>query len=108
MQGLLMDMADARGLMTQIGNLAALRSLIVGELPSATLEQGRQLLADAGLLGSFMSDSQQEANAGDMAGSDIRIRRLFTAQQQRLSTVEMNILDEHRRERTLTDEDFVY
>ena len=103
-----MDMANARGLMMQIGNLAALRSLVVGELPSATLEQGRQLLADAGLLGNFISDSQQEAIIGDVAGSDIRIKRLFTAQQQRLSTVEMNTLDDHRRERALTDEDFVY
>ena len=108
MQGLSMDMADARIMMTQIGNLAALRSLVLGELPDATLEQGRQLLADAGLLGHVMSDCQQEADVGESTGSDVRMKRLFTAQQQRLSSAEMNTLDEHRRQRELTDEDFVY
>ena len=103
-----MDISDTRNLMTQVGNLAALRSLILGELPTATLEQGRQLLADAGFLANVMSDGAQAADAEGAWSSDVRTRRLFTAQQQRLSNAEMDTLDEHRRTRELTDEDFVY
>ena len=103
-----MDISDTRNLMTQIGNLAALRSLILGELPTATLEQGRQLLADAGFLAHVMSDGAQAADAEGALTSDVRTRRLFTAQQQRLSNAEMDTLDEHRRTRELTDEDFVF
>ncbi len=108
LQGLLADISDTRNLMTQIGNLAALRSLILGELPTATLEQGRQLLADAGFLANVMNDCAQAADAEGAVTSDVRARRLFTAQQQRLSNAEMDTLDEHRRTREFTDEDFVY
>ena len=104
-----MDMADARHMLTQLGNLAALRSIVLGEMPVATLEQGRQLLADAGFLGHVMSDGSRDMGPEGSAAPDKRTKRLFTAQQQRLSSAEMDTLDEHRRMRELElDEDFTY
>ena len=118
-------------LLLQVGNQAALRSFVLGELPPATLEQTRCLLGDAGLIGNVMSRGEAAALTGDLCkphsseqepphneasvqtrveacadASSSRVRRLFTAQQQRLSLSEMGLYEEHSAEAESIDEDF--
>lgn len=115
-----------------MGNQAALRSFVLGELPPATLEQARSLLGDAGLIGNVMSREEAAALTEDLcrhrsaehellreegrvqspvesqarANSSLRVRRLFTAQQQRLSLLEMGMYEDHSAEAESIDEDF--
>lgn len=130
-QGWELDIADASALLLQLGNQAALRSFVLGELPAATLEQARCLLGDAGLIGNVMSRDEAAALTEDLCrnrtseqqltqrereqsatvsrasdSSSSRVRRLFTAQQQRLSLWEMGIYEEHAAEAESIDEDF--
>lgn len=131
-QGWELDMLDAGALLLQVGNQAALRSFVLGELPAATLEQARCLLGDAGFIGNVMSRKEAAALTKDLCkhriseqqGSDVkeaeqsapesgasdssscRMRRLFTAQQQRLSLWEMGMYEEHAAEAESIDEDF--
>ena len=119
-----------------MGNQAALRSFVLGELPPATLEQARSLLGDAGLIGNVMSREEaaaltedlcrhrsaehellreegrvqspveSQARANSSSDSSLRVRRLFTAQQQRLSLLEMGMYEDHSAEAESIDEDF--
>ena len=122
-------MADAGALLVQLGNQAAFRSLIVGELPPATLEQAHRLLGDAGLLGRIVSaqeaghmssqalqglqgaagpgsEPQPMTEPSDPTPCESRTRRLFIAQQQRLSAQEMGVYQQHVAEAESVDEDF--
>lgn len=100
-QGWELDYADSGKLLLQVGNQAALRSFVLGELPAATLEQAQCLLGDAGLIGNLNPTDMSEKSL-----SSSRLRRLFTAQQQRLSLSEMGIYEEHTAEAEAIDEDF--
>ena len=103
LQGWKLDFAGSGRLLLQVGNQAALRSFVLGELPPATLEQAQCLLGDVGLIGNLNPENALEACH---SSSSSRLRRLFTAQQQRLSLWEMGIYEEHTTEAEAIDEDF--
>lgn len=103
------DTAALRGVLACVGLGTAYHSLAVGELPTGQPGEAEQLLAEAGLLSAETEFGSKEADYGrwqpQWSGPGVR-RRLFAAQQQRLSTAQENLLAAHSAAAMEADEDF--
>jgi hypothetical protein len=94
-------------------NLAALESVLVGELGNTIPHDVDQLLASFGLLGTTFEAAavaEQVGAYGDVAarsgGADAPRPLLFRAQQRRLSLAEIEMYDSHVTAAEEVDEDF--
>ena len=59
-----LELENLKSIFTQIANLAANQSLVVGELPALTQFEAENLLGEFGLLGAVVQFGDPEANYG--------------------------------------------
>lgn len=103
-----LGMPEMNAIMTDVTNMAAFNSFVLGELPALPRQQGEDLLASFGLLGHIIEFGAEQADYGRWSVLDGESggvsRRLFTAQHLRLSLHEMGMYTDHVQAAIDTDD----